>query len=272
PRAPLGRWAAQGLDCHAGLGRRLVRQAGFAGDVADGLDVRHVRPPLFVHGNEAALVLLYAGLLQAEVREVRPPTHRHQYAVEFLGSAAFELGPGHLGHDAARLRGKSLDLGSREDRLELLAKLLFQGNDEVPVDWGKNGIERFDHGDLGAEGGVNAADFQADVAAADNEHLLRNVRQEERRGAIHDAVVADLPRFRDRGNRTGRDDAVLEANALTAGYSHSVGIGKSSVSLDDLDAASLGELADAARQFADHFLLHVIAELFQIDFRRFKGE
>ena len=46
-----------------------------------------------------------------------------------------------------------------------------------------------DDGDAAAERGVDAAQFEADIAAADDEQRLRDVGQVERAGRIHHARI-----------------------------------------------------------------------------------
>ncbi len=60
---------------------------------------------------------------------------------------------------------------------EFFLEAVFQRLDEIAIDERENGIERFDDGDRRAEGGINHADFQADVAAADDEQALGYVGQ-----------------------------------------------------------------------------------------------
>ena len=58
----------------------LVRQHRLAGNVADGEDVRHARPPLAIHLDEPALVHRDPSLIQGQVPAVGPPPDRHQHA------------------------------------------------------------------------------------------------------------------------------------------------------------------------------------------------
>ena len=61
-----GRFARDHLDGELAFMGRLVGQHRLAGHVADGEEVRHVRAPLCVDLDEALLVQLDAGLVQAE--------------------------------------------------------------------------------------------------------------------------------------------------------------------------------------------------------------
>jgi hypothetical protein len=127
-----------------------------------------------------------------------------------FGAFAFELDPQAvvLGVDGNRL-------GLQHDLVEAAGVLLFPDLDCVAIRALHQAIHHFDDIDFGAQGGVDRRHFQADDAAADDQHLLRHEAQFERPGRVDDARV-----FRNEGQmhggRTGGDDALLELDDLLA--------------------------------------------------------
>jgi hypothetical protein len=74
-------------------------------------------------------------------------------------------------------------------------------------------IHHFDDIDFGAQRRIDRGHFEADDAAADDQHLLRHEAQFERPGRIDDArVLRDEGQMH--GSRTGGDDALLELDDL----------------------------------------------------------
>ena len=88
--------------------------------------------------------------------------------------------------------------------------------DEIAIGAGQQAGRHLDDRDLGAERGVDRSEFQADVAAADDEQRLRNLRQIERAGRIHHARRCRSTGPALRRMRAGRDDRVLERRAASA--------------------------------------------------------
>jgi hypothetical protein len=106
-------------------------------------------------------------------------------------------------------------LGLQHDLVEAAGVLLFPDLDRVAIRALHQAIHHFDDIDFGAQGGIDGGHFEADDAAADDQHLLRHEAQFERPGRIDDARV-----FRDEGQmhrrRAGGDDALLELDDLLA--------------------------------------------------------
>jgi hypothetical protein len=94
---------------------------------------------------------------------------RHAFAFEGDVEAVF------LGVDGDRL-------GLQHDLVEAAGVLLFPDLDGVAVGALHQAVHHFDHIDAGAEGGIDGGHFQADDAAADDQHLLRHEAQFERAG------------------------------------------------------------------------------------------
>ena len=76
--------AGNGIDGHAPLVRRLVRQHRLAGDVTDGVDRGLIGAPALVRHDEAAWIDLHGGLLESGDLRVRAPADRDEHAIEGL--------------------------------------------------------------------------------------------------------------------------------------------------------------------------------------------
>ena len=165
---------------------RLVREHRLAGDVADGVDVRHGRAALRVDGDEAARRHLDAGGLDARDVAVGLAADRHEHLVEHLRlrlDVAFE-GDVH----AVGLLHHADDLRARQHLLADGLDAPPEHVDEVAVGARQQPVEHLDDGDLRAEGRVDRAQFEADVAAADDEQARRDplasrARRSSRAGA-----------------------------------------------------------------------------------------
>ena len=81
--------------------------------------------------------------------------------------------------------------------------------DDLGIVAGQDRGQRLDDGDLRAQLGVERADLDADVAAADHDEPLGDGVERERAGRIDDAVAVELEaRDLDRA-RAGRDHDVV---------------------------------------------------------------
>ena len=92
-----------------------------------------------------------------------------------------------------------------------LCSLLVQRPDQVAVGAGQQAVGHFDHRDLAAQGGIDGAHFQPDVAAADDQQRLGHVGQFQRAGGIHHAMRGQIEGRNPRRARAGGHDAMLEA-------------------------------------------------------------
>ena len=63
--------------------------------------------------------------------------------------------------------------------------------DEIAIGAGQQPVGHFDDRDLRAERRVDRAQLETDVAAADDQQRLRNLRQVERAGRVHHAIAVD---------------------------------------------------------------------------------
>ena len=84
------------------------------------------------------------------------------------------------------------DLRLEPDFLERLLRIRHDGPREIGIGAGQNAVERLDQHDLAAERGIDGAQFHADVTAADDEQIFRDVLDFERLGGGHDARIAEV--------------------------------------------------------------------------------
>ena len=143
---------------------------------------------------------------------------------------------------------------------------------QVAVGAGQQAGRHLDHRHLGAERGVDRAQFEADVAAADDEQRLRDrpagrARRSSRaaRGLSIDRpgnLRRDTSRWRARGSR-------LVTSCVPVAVTTDSEVGPVSVAapLDVGDLAQLGDLAGAAGELLDDLVL-VGAQLVEVDLRR----
>ena len=97
-----------------------------------------------------------------------------------------------------------------------LLRVRHDGPREVGVGAGENAVERLDQRDLAAERGINGAQFHADVTAADDEQIFRNVLDFERLGGGHHARIAEVKRLGHGRERTDRENGLVVFDELLA--------------------------------------------------------
>ena len=97
-----------------------------------------------------------------------------------------------------------------------LLELALDDGDAVLVHRREDARQRLDDGDLGAELRVDHAELEADVAAADHDHALRDVVERERAGRVDDALLIDLEAGDLDRPRAGREHDVLGDDRLRA--------------------------------------------------------
>ncbi|MNN08188.1 hypothetical protein D3C81_1210380 [compost metagenome] len=153
----------------------------------------------------------------------------------------------------------------------LLLQAIGQRLDQVLVGARHQLVHELDHGDLGTQRAVHGGHFQADDAAADDQQGLGHFRQFQRVGGIHHALVFPREVRQLHRLRTGRDDALLEAQqlglAVVAGDFQLVGRDELGHALHGADLALLGHAGQALGQLTDDLFL-VLAQLVQADLRR----
>src|SRR5262249_37909892 len=141
---------------------------------------------------------------------------------------------------------------------------------EIAIGAGQQSGRHFDDGDCSAESGIYGSELETDIAATNDEQRLWNLRKVERGGRVHDPRIVDLEHRRDRRERTGGENGVLESQCVrrTVGFlqPQCVRIGDLSETLNVIDLTVLDELPRAAREPLDDVVLE-FAQLRQIDLR-----
>ena len=274
-RVPRGGAAGDGLDGDARLVRGLVREHRLARHVADGEDVRLGGAALRVDLDEAARVQPHGGAFEAQPRAVGAAAGGDQHALELA-----VLGRAVRARDA-RADGLAgvLDRqhrGFEADRLEVALEAALEVAHEVAIDAGHEACGHLHDGDARAERGVDAAQLQPDVAAADDEQRLRHALQLQRRGRVEHPRAVEGERRGARGGGAGGDDGVVEADrargaAVRGRDAQRVGIDERRAALLVAHPVAAGELAEAARQALDDAAAEA-AQPFEVDLRLAEGD
>ena len=119
-------------------------------------------------------------------------------------------------------------------------------------------IQHFDHGDLGAHGGVVGDHFQSDDAAADDDELLRHFGKLKNLAVGDNEAAQVFPDAGQRGNHGGGagGDDHLRALVILSARGHAEAAGHAAlddgVLLDDGDLSAAHLRADAGDQCLDH--------------------
>ena len=216
---------------------------------------------------------LHAHLLEPEAVGDRAPPDRHQHLV----GVERHIFAAHVDDDrrAAILLAPRLRLRAGHHLDAQLLELARHHLDDVRIVARQDRGQRLDDCDLRPQLGVQRADLDADVAAADDDEPLRDGVERQRPGRIDDPLAVELEaRDLDRA-RAGRDHDVVGLNrrlaAVRGGQLDGVARGQArharavvaAVRLEqDLDAA--GELADDLGLPALH-LDHVDADVVRED-------
>ncbi len=185
----------------------LVREHGPADDVADGVDPLDGGPEAVVDGDAPGLVAADAERLEAEAFGAGPAPHGHEHGV---GRKPLRLAPipgldddlelllaiFHFHHPVGEAEREAL---SCEDALQLLRHLAVHAR--------RDAVEELHHRDFGAKPPPHGAEFETDVAGADDEKPPGHVIESQRAGGGEDAALVDLdPGQRGRHGAGGDDD------------------------------------------------------------------
>ncbi|CDN43100.1 hypothetical protein BN871_CL_00110 [Paenibacillus sp. P22] len=202
------RLSADDFSRDAAFIHRFVGKRRTGNDIADSEDMRNVRASFVVDFDKAAVRHLDVDEIKAKLSvRVRTASDRYEQVVgrDFLFLVADRVRNGDvlvglLGAFRHRAGDDVGFFGFELFRHEL---------GHVFVEAGQDGIGSFENRHLRAELAVHLAQLDADVAAADDDEALRNLRQRQSARGGHDASAERECLQLD---RTGarRDDAVLE--------------------------------------------------------------
>src|ERR1700722_13310297 len=170
------------LDADDAFVLGLVRQKRRTGDVADGVDSRHVGLAGAVDDNGAALGL-HAEFLQTEIFDVADNADGGDDALDGKRLyATFAIIDG--GGDAVAGLVELGDLGAGIDLDALLLETFARECGDLGIFGRKYLRQHLDHRHLGSEGAVERSELNADGAGADHQqrfwHLIRDHRLEIR--------------------------------------------------------------------------------------------
>jgi len=184
-----GRVACENFGGDLSFVRSFVGEHRFAGDVADGEDMRVGGALLTVDFDEALFGDGDVGVLEAKPCGRGTAPDRNQDAIEFVGS--FHLGALHLDFDLLAGIFEGDDFGIEMNIREQFAEAFGKRFHQVAVGTGEQGIGEFDDRDFGAELGIDGAHLEADIAAADHEHRFGDVGQLQGPGGVHHSIRTD---------------------------------------------------------------------------------
>ncbi len=249
---------------HLAFVKRLVREHHAADNVADGQDGGIVCLHARVDLHKTAVVEFGLGIVEAEFVRIGATPDGYQNAVKSFVKL-FVVGGFEVDLDALFLGFDFFDGGFQVNVFEVLLDLSRQGLDEVGISRRKQLVHHLDHGYLGAEALIDLAEFEADIAATNDEQTLGNVRQIQCLTRTHDAVVVHLKHLGHGRYGPGGEDAFFEldgfgrilVSALDLGKLDGIGIGECAAGLDKLHLARLGQAHEALGEFFDHAVFPV---------------
>ena len=102
--------------------------------------------------------------------------------------------------------------------------------------------KRFEHDDVAAQSGVDRAELHADVAAADDQQVFRDLGNLQRFGRGHDARIAEVESVGHGGLGADGDDRLFIADKLLSlgGFDpQRLRVFEMAAAMDDLDVALL---------------------------------
>ena len=260
--------AVDDLDGDARFLVRLVCQQNAARNVADGVNVRVIGLLTLVDLHKPFFIKLNFGVFQTKIGAVRRSAHGHEHTVVKFGHLLAVVF--HLNLDLFSGGGHFHDLRLETDFLEHLPRVGHDGPREVRVGAGEHIVERLDDRDFAAERGIDGAEFHADVAAAHNQQIFRNIGDFERLGRSHDERIAEVEHLGHRRDRADGENCLVildELLPLLRLDAQGLRTFKITASLNHLHAAHFGKRGDTAAEFFQNGFLPR-AELRQIHRRR----
>jgi len=187
-------------------------QEGAAGDVADGIDGGVGGLLFFIDVNEPLVVERNLGVFQPQVVRIGRAANRHQHPiVKFLPLLAVQL---KLDFDLLAARRHFAHPGLEADFLEQLLRVGDDRPRQVRVRSRQNRVQRFHQHDLAAERGIDGAQLHPNVAATNDQQLLRDFFNFQRLGGGHDPGVAKVESLGHGGYRPNRHNGMLVIDEL----------------------------------------------------------
>ena len=224
----------------AALLHRRAGEGGEADDVADGVDVRHGGLEMRVAADAAAFVDFQAGPVEAEGVGVAGAADAEQHGFAQQPLAAFQFDG-----DAARLGfANRYDAFAQSEYHAQRAGVVEQRLDDFAVAEFEQLRAAVDDGHLHAERGEHDGVFEADHAAADDDHRTRHVAEREDFVGVEDGLAVERDMARSRRPRAGGQEDVPAFEDLwfaAAGNFDVVRIDERRFAADDVDAVA-GEL------------------------------
>ena len=167
--------ALDGLDADDAFVLGLVREQRRAGDVADGVNARHIGLARAVDDDGAALGL-HAEFFQAEILDIADDADGRNDAIDGERlRAALAVVDGR--DDAVGLLVELRHLGAGEDLDALLLEALAREGGDLGILGRQDLRQHLDDRHLGAERAIERGEFDADRARADDQQRFRDARR-----------------------------------------------------------------------------------------------
>src|ERR1700733_877025 len=195
------------LDADNAFVLGLMREKWRPGDVADGVDSRHVGLARAVDDNGAALSL-HAELLQTEIFDVADDADGGDDALDGKRLyPAFAIVDG--GGDAIAGLVELGDLGAGVNFDALLLETFAREGGDLGIFGGKDLRQHLDHRHLRSEGAVERSELDADGAGADHQQRFRHLIRHHRLEIRPDEFLVRLEPGQNPWTRAGGDDDVF---------------------------------------------------------------
>ena len=232
----------------------LVGQHRADDDIADRPDAGDVGREMRVGLHAAAFVQRDAGFREAEPLHIGAAAdgQQHDISLQRLRRAA----GGRLERERHAVLGllRAGDLGLELELHPLLAEDLLEGLPDLGVHAGHQAVEIFHHRHLGAEAAPHAAELEPDIAAADDDHVARHLRELEPAGGGDDLRLIHLDAGqRDAFGARGDDDVLGVVGGIA--HRHLAGGGHTAFALQPGDLVLLEQELDALGVGADDLTL-----------------
>ena len=246
---------------------RFVGQHRLTDDVTDREDVWLRGAHLPIDRQESVRIDGQSCRLGTDARPVRSSADRHQHPIVDLRRRCARAAEAHAQPLGQRL--DALHLHAEQDLLVTLTQTLLERFDEVGVGTRHQLVHQFDHAHLAAERVVDAAHLEPDDPTADHQKPLRDVLKLERGSRVHHPRIVRQER-QPHGLRTGCDDAMVEADALSALLACDLEHARrdeTTVAPDDRHFSLTGKTGEAPGELADDRRFPA-AQSVEVDLRR----